>query len=126
MTIYVASPQIPYILTVEDAERDDVAREIERSIVGASETIAVPGTDDYIEEVVPPLVITLDAEDSAFVINWGQVAFVEITEEDPNEAAPGAFQRPYLELSSSHEIVDDEFDDEDFEEDESEEDTEAS
>ncbi|WP_020106623.1 hypothetical protein [Nocardia sp. 348MFTsu5.1] len=115
MTIYVSSPQIPYILTFEDAERDDVAREIERSIVGANETIAVPGTSDYIEEVVPPLVLTLDADDSAFVINWGQVAFVEITEDDPNEVAASAFQRPYLELSASDEAIDD--DDEDFDED---------
>ncbi|PXW30690.1 UNVERIFIED_CONTAM: hypothetical protein DES50_107169 [Williamsia faeni] len=114
MTIYVSSPQIPYILTFEDVERDDVAREIERSIVGASEAIPVPGTSDCIEEVVPPLVLTLDADDSAFVINWGQVAFVEITEDDPNEVAPGAFQRPYLELSASDEAIDD---DDDFDED---------
>jgi hypothetical protein len=115
MTIYVSSPQIPYILTFEDTDRDEVAREIQRSIVGATETIEVPGTTDYFEEVVPPLVIALDAADAAFVINWGQVAFVEITEDDPNEVTPEAFQRPYLELSSSDGVLDEA--DEEFEDD---------
>lgn len=106
VTIYASSPQIPYVLRFEDCTRAEVASDIEEWIEGGTEVVAdnkeILG---YREVPFTALVDQGDTDDSAYIINWSQVAFVGVTETDPNEGCQSADRFPYLELCVNRQVM---------------------
>lgn len=104
MAYYVSSPQLPMVYTFEDCTKTEVQDYVEDLMLGTSRRADDPAKDEELESegfVIKseagapriarrgPWVETLDAEDPdpSYVIDWGRVACVAITDADPD---PGA------------------------------------